>query len=121
MSSNNKEYQKIASRKHYLANKEAIKARTAKNRQKLYDYVRELKEKTPCKDCGINYSYYVMDFDHLPEYKKEGVINDFILRSSKTKLLEEIAKCDLVCSNCHRERTQKRHATLAQLVRAPLL
>lgn len=103
-----KQYHKEASRKHYLANKEVIIARSKATKLKLFAYVRELKDKTPCKDCGHNYPYYVMDFDHLPEFEKITEVAKIINSGSMKRLLDEIAKCDLVCSNCHRIRTFKR-------------
>jgi hypothetical protein len=58
----------------------------------------------PCQDCGASYPHYVMDFDHRGD-------KAFIISKYRTynKTLEnvkaEIAKCDLVCANCHRIRT----------------
>lgn len=47
-----------------------------------------------------------MDFDHVDGTK---VANINILRNYSTQALsEELAKCELVCSNCHRERTWQR-------------
>lgn len=65
-------------------------------------------------DCGISYPYYVMDFDHRNgEEKLEGVAA--LVNSGRRKaVFEEIEKCDLVCSNCHRERTHQR--TSGQMV-----
>ena len=61
----------------------------------------------PCADCGIQYPYYVMDFDH-----RDGALKVFPLNSvhriSMKAVLCEIAKCDVVCANCHRERTHRR-------------
>lgn len=61
----------------------------------------------PCADCGVQYPYYVMDFDH-----REGVLKEFslheITRVTKQAVLREMAKCDVVCANCHRERTHQR-------------
>jgi hypothetical protein len=76
-----------------------------KNKKRNQDYVRSLKEKTPCTDCGINYPYYVMDFDHIQDKIKNV---GRLMKNSHNTLLKEIAKCEIVCSNCHRERTQKR-------------
>lgn len=36
-----------------------------RRRKEVTDYLYKLKEETPCTDCGLNYPYYVMDFDHL--------------------------------------------------------
>jgi hypothetical protein len=47
-----------------------------------------------------------MNFDHLEN--KEGLITDFIRRHNITELDKEIAKCEVVCSNCHRIRSYNR-------------
>lgn len=60
----------------------------------------------PCTDCGENYPSYIMDFDHLDGNTKYQNVSALI--NSKGKLLEEIKKCEIVCSNCHRERTFNR-------------
>ena len=58
----------------------------------------------PCMDCGVRYPPYVMDFDHRdPSVKFLGV--GMMTHRSPAKIIEEIAKCDVVCSNCHRIRT----------------
>lgn len=69
-----------------------------------------------CVDCGQSYPPYVMDFDHV-RGEKVADVNHLRNRSSWQRLAEEIAKCDLVCANCHRERTHQR-ALVAQLVEA---
>lgn len=49
-----------------------------------------------------------MTFDHLGN--KSGLISKKALNPSTTTkwLLDEIAKCDVVCFNCHSERTHQR-------------
>ena len=59
----------------------------------------------PCMDCGRTYPICVMEFDHRPGRRKLGLVSQMVGRVSIAKLLEEIAKCDMVCSNCHRDRT----------------
>ena len=79
----------------------------AKQKAYLAQYLRDLKTKTPCVDCGINYPYYVMDFDHVRGQKHANVM-ELVSKLSKKKIDEEIAKCEIVCSNCHRIRTYMR-------------
>ena len=67
--------------------------------------VRELKEASPCRDCGVSYPYYVMDYDHRDPSEKIACVRTMSDHASLAKCLTEIAKCDLVCANCHRERT----------------
>ena len=79
----------------------------AKQKAYLAQYLRDLKTKTPCVDCGINYPYYVMDFDDVRGQKHANVM-ELVSTLSKKKIDEEIAKCEIVCSNCHRIRTHMR-------------
>lgn len=78
--------------------------RTVRNRT----IVREAKD-IPCMDCGIKYPYYVMDLDHRLGVEKGFGLNLAVsTRKSVEAILAEIAKCDVVCANCHRERTHMR-------------
>ena len=79
----------------------------AKQKAYLAQYLRDLKTKTPCVDCGINYPHYVMDFDHVRGQKHANVM-ELVSTLSKKRIDEEIAKCEIVCSNCHRIRTHMR-------------
>ena len=79
--------------------------RIARNRRAI----REAKD-VPCADCGRRFPHYVMDFDHRP-----GEVKCFNVsiaagqpRLSWERMRAEIAKCDVVCANCHRERTYQR-------------
>lgn len=59
----------------------------------------------PCMDCGRTYQPYVMDFDHRDPSTKVCKVSSLVYSGSEQMVLDEIAKCDLVCSNCHRIRT----------------
>lgn len=60
----------------------------------------------PCVDCKNIFPIVCMDFDHVYGEKL------FTVGNSKTRsekaLRDEIAKCEVVCSNCHRIRTERR-------------
>lgn len=109
-----KECKTIYNKQWYIKNKEKHKAmakvNTDRRRVEVQQKIKEIKEEFPCMDCGISYPYYVMDFDHLRD-KEFNVSkkNDY----SWTRILTEIQKCDIVCSNCHRERTYVRRQQLA--------
>ena len=83
------------------------KVSVAKQKAYLAQYIRGLKEANPCMDCKEYYPYYVMDFDHVRGTKHANVM-ELIPTLSKKKIDEEIAKCEIVCSNCHRIRTHMR-------------
>lgn len=94
----------------YANNKAPHKANVAKNNAiRLAEFKALVDEhkSSGCADCGKVYPSYVMDFDHLEDaVKVESVAK---MRGwSMARVTEEIAKCEVVCSNCHRERTHKR-------------
>lgn len=83
-------------------------ARRARYRQRNMAILREEKDR-PCMDCLVSFPYYVMDFDHLDGEDKIGLLTQLAWRPvSVARLREEIAKCEVVCSNCHRMRTYRR-------------
>ena len=58
----------------------------------------------PFADCKGTFHSVAMDFHHLGD--KEWAIAEMVGRNvSVTRLLAEIAKCEIICSNCHRVRT----------------
>lgn len=107
MPSNDPVYQKAYGQKHYAANRQKYIDQAAARKTALRAEINELKGQ-PCTDCGIAYPPYVMDYDHRDGSIKEGIIARMIDNYQRTKVFIEIAKCDLVCSNCHRERTHRR-------------
>lgn len=58
-------------------------------------------------DCGIKYPSYVMQFDHRDPKQKLFKIARDAWKYSVEKIKEEISKCDVVCANCHAERTHQ--------------
>lgn len=56
----------------------------------------------PCKLCGQRFPVVCMDFHHRDPADKEICIGHAVGSRSPAKLAEEIAKCDVYCSNCHR-------------------
>lgn len=58
----------------------------------------------PCTDCGEEYPFYVMDFDHRDPLTKKFNIQSGARRHPWDRVLEEVAKCDVVCVRCHRIR-----------------
>lgn len=97
---------KIFTRNHYRNTKRQYLDRNLRSYASRRELVIKAKLQ-PCVDCGIQYPYYVMDLDH-----REGVTKMFSLHkvhnATKKAILQEIAKCDVVCANCHRERTHQR-------------
>lgn len=65
-------------------------------------------------DCGGYYPPEAMDFDHRDPATKKTSVGLMVGGGGPGKtygrgeILEEILKCDVVCSNCHRIRTRVR-------------
>ena len=59
----------------------------------------------PCMDCRGVFPSVCMDFDHRPDEAKLFTISHGKGQYGEEKILAEIAKCDVVCANCHRLRT----------------
>ena len=88
------------------------KKRWAKNKQawndKRRDWLREMKAGRACTDCGNVYPPEAMQWDHLPGTTKLGTISKSLRNLSSRLILEELAKCELVCATCHAIRTYRR-------------
>ncbi len=100
------EDQRAASKRHYIANKCLYMERNKKYRKSIQNFIKDIKENTPCVDCLVKYPYYVMDFDHICD--KEFNVNFLSSTGRIGALKKEIEKCEIVCSNCHRRRTYER-------------
>ena len=87
---------------------EGYKIRHNKNkRDKRRGLIRALKDQ-PCVDCGGVFHYCVMDFDHVKGDKSFDVSTVVQMRGINV-IMNEIAKCDVVCANCHRLREWRRN------------
>ncbi len=93
-----------ARKKYYQNNKADYLERNTRKAAVMGKFLNELKS-VPCMDCGVRYPPYVMDFDHRVPADKLFSLSDLRRHGSWPKLFIEVDKCDIVCSNCHRERT----------------
>lgn len=112
-----KECQKLYHKEWWSRNEE----RNAKARRKsireykksLAALISSLKDK-PCCDCGGRFKPWQMDFDHLGKIPKYMNVSRLATSGvGRRRILEEISKCDLVCANCHRDRTHRRQVKKA--------
>lgn len=93
------EKRKAYFQKHYAANKEMYanpsKASLAK-RKAVFDAARE----GPCIDCDEKFPPAFMHFDHINDDKIANPSRMYKAAGMK-EMLAEMAKCELVCANCH--------------------
>lgn len=86
-----------------VTSKEGQRLRTATNRA----LIAKLKVARGCQDCGFNAHAAALDFDHRPDEDKHMQVS-WLMQARAELLQAEIAKCDVVCANCHRVRTFSR-------------
>lgn len=82
-----------------------------RNRQFMWDFYCS----HPCVDCGED-DPIVLELDHVRGEKVAGVSQLAHNTRSLKVIQEEINKCDVVCSNCHRRRTAKTQDWYRELV-----
>jgi hypothetical protein len=104
--------QREYNRAHYQNNKQPYLDRAVARKSALKEVVRQLKDR-PCTDCGGKFHFAAMDFDHTADNKSFDVGRAVALGLGIDRIQAEIAKCDVVCSNCHRVRTFERYASVS--------
>jgi hypothetical protein len=87
-----------AKRKEYY--KQTVKETYSKNIKLIHSE----KLKRGCVCCGYNTSAYALDFDHIDPSTKLYDIAQLATRRFD-KIQEEIKKCQVLCANCHRIKT----------------
>ena len=100
MPQNSLEYQRQWERE----NKDKRRAYNKKYREKMRKWYNDLKSTMSCMDCGESHIACIVFHHRNPKEKRFNVADRQSVTSSKKRLLEEIAKCDVLCSNCHRKR-----------------
>ncbi|MGE0401237.1 MAG: hypothetical protein AB7T06_31300 [Kofleriaceae bacterium] len=88
-------------RKWYRANAKRKIAWQARRRAELRQWLDELRAKHSCDACGET-TVECLQFHHLDPTQKDLAISQVITNGwSKERILREIAKCRVLCANCH--------------------
>ena len=82
---NDKKKQRLRRRKHWIS---------------LY------KVKKGCEMCGYNKHFSALHFDHSDRSTKVEKVSKMVKHSLKNLILE-IRKCNILCANCHSEKTYR--------------
>lgn len=77
--------------------------------------LRQLRLESGCVDCGYKEHAEALDFDHVVGEKEFGVLQGVRQGFSWDRIMAEVAKCEIVCANCHRVRTRQRREELEEL------
>jgi hypothetical protein len=100
-----KKQQTRHNKRYYDSHQEEMKEKASAYREQKRKIIQQFKN-APCMDCHGWFEPCQMDFDHVDGTKISDLSH---MKSRSLKIvLEEIEKCDLVCANCHRLRTEKR-------------
>ena len=87
----------------YPANRQTHLARVHRNTEKLKEWWNELKRTQGCAVCG-ECDPACLDWHHLDPTQKEVHPSDMVRRGwARDRILTELAKCIVLCANCHRK------------------
>lgn len=99
-----KECSKQWHKEHYNGEYRAARLKNAKDRRKVVkkDFS-EYKATLSCSICGEN-DECCLDFHHIDPLKKDLPLSKALTNNwSMKRLMKEVDKCQVVCSNCHRK------------------
>ncbi len=92
---------KLNRRKHYQKNKDKI-ILAAKYYQRMHnEWFESLKSDKKCLYCGEDHIATLVFHHRNPDDKTDEVSHLVAKHANKEKILKEIEKCDVLCSNCH--------------------
>lgn len=94
-----KEYQKEYDRQRHKAQSKEKGFRQDKRRKELRIWILAYKSERGCNRCPERHPA-CLQFHHLRD-KKAQIADMVRLGHGKENILEEIAKCELICGNCH--------------------
>jgi hypothetical protein len=96
-----REQQNAAWRKWYAANRVRKMGWQTRRRAELQQWWRELKATMQCRRCGER-APECLHFHHRDASQKEISLGDVSRRGwKKERILAEVAKCEVLCANCH--------------------
>jgi hypothetical protein len=87
---------------YYVVHKARTLARNKKNKLSVLEWLAAYKQTLKCIRCGENHPA-TLDFHHTNPDEKDGDIATLVQHYSIERLKREIAKCIVLCSNCHRK------------------
>jgi len=99
--SNCKACQKIMKDCHYQENREAYIKKAARHRAAYAEWWKEFKATLSCEECGEDHPATI-DFHHVRD-KEITLANAIHQGWGKKRVMEEVAKCKVLCANCHRK------------------
>lgn len=111
-----KEKQREAGRRWSRHNRQTMNTANQKFRVRRREWYLDLKRGKACEICGES-DLVCLDYDHInPNTKTKHVAKLVVEQASKKRILDEIAKCRILCANCHRRETAKVQGRICSVV-----
>jgi hypothetical protein len=89
-------------KQHYKDNKQVYKKNVDKRREEITVWLNSIKQTLKCEECGESH-IATLDFHHEDAKEKDFNVSEAVNRGMcKERIEEEISKCKVWCSNCHR-------------------
>jgi len=107
-----REYQRNYHKKWYQSNADKRRAQVRLRRKQTREKLQKIKAEGSCVVCGLSgqIATWALDYHHINHDDKVASISYLVGNGYSWKRIEkEIAKCQLICSNCHRIKHYKEH------------
>ena len=96
-----REYMRVYQREWHQRHKVRRIARVHERKQNLSKFYNEIKVNAKCIRCGETHPA-TLQFHHLNPEQKDFNLAEAVRRGfSKERIQEEMAKCEILCANCH--------------------
>lgn len=90
-------------REWYERNQTHAKEQVKRRKQETYEWLKEYKSTLSCETCGEDHPA-CLDFHHRDPNEKEIPMAKAVASGwGRERILKEIEKCAILCSNCHRK------------------
>ena len=92
---------KIIRKKSYESNKDYYIKKSKRRSDEINSWFFDIKSNLKCEICGFSH-VACLDFHHVNSDDKEIEVSTLVASGNKKRILKEIEKCIVLCSNCHR-------------------
>jgi len=119
MPTKDKEKRNATNRASYHRNKEKRQKRNRENKASAKEKWKIFKSTLACVQCGQAHPA-TLDFHHIERHPDNRKVNKLLTNKAYKQAAEEVKKCIVLCSNCHRihhhnERLEKKKGAEAPL------
>ena len=98
----NPEQRRKYRREWYSKNKKSERAHIKRRKAEIREWFKDYKKKLKCSKCNESHPATI-DFHHHKKNKEMGIAKLVSEGYSQKRILKEIEKCAVLCSNCHRK------------------